>query len=154
MKRQRCRCLRWSHEAQVSWARLCPLNLLAPVQPPPWRLCRAQGKALMARAGSWAGAHRCLEEAAVSSWQSQVAGGRGMGHGGQLCNRASSHHESQELGAGGGQGLGSRSLRKSWFTGLCCSPQAPGRPAWSLGCSLESRTSARAAEKGLGESPP
>lgn len=59
------------HQGQV----VLSLSLLAPVQPPPWRLCRAQGKALMAGAEPWAGAHRCLEEAAVSSWQRQAAGG-------------------------------------------------------------------------------
>lgn len=61
----------------------CALYLLVPVQPPHWRLGRAQGKALMAGADPWAGAYRCLEEAAVNSWQSQAAGGQGMGCGGQ-----------------------------------------------------------------------
>lgn len=50
-------------------------SLLALLQSPPWRLCRAQGRALTARAEPWAGAHGCLEAAPVSSWQSQSAGG-------------------------------------------------------------------------------
>lgn len=50
-------------------------SLLALLQSPPWRLCWAWGRALMARAEPWAGAHGCLEAAPVSSWQSQAAGG-------------------------------------------------------------------------------
>lgn len=60
-------------------------SLLAPLQPPPWRFYRAQGRALTARAEPWAGAHGCLEAAPVSSWQSQSAGGGewAVGGGGQ-----------------------------------------------------------------------
>lgn len=76
----------------------------------------------------------------------------------QLYNPASSHYESQELETGGGQGLGSRCLWRSDFLVSGAHFRLPGRPTWSPGHSLESRTSARAAdtvtEEGLGESPP
>lgn len=49
--------------------------LLAPSQPPPWCLRRVQGRAMVAGAEPWAGAHGCLEAAQVCSWQSLAAGG-------------------------------------------------------------------------------
>lgn len=52
-----------------------PALTLAPLQ--------SQGRALMAGAEPWAGAHRCLEAAPVSSWQSQAAGGGECAGGGQ-----------------------------------------------------------------------
>lgn len=58
-------------------------SLLAPLQPPPWRLCWARSRVPMARAEPWAGAHGCLEAAPVSSWQSRAAGGGEQASGGR-----------------------------------------------------------------------
>ena len=57
--------------------------LLAPLQPRPWCHHRVQGRAMVARAEPWAGAHGCLEAARVCSWQSLAAGGGEWAAGGQ-----------------------------------------------------------------------
>lgn len=104
----------WCHLLSVGPS---PAPTLAPLQGP--------GRALMARAEPWAGAHRCLDVVPVSSWQSPAAGGgeQAQWPGAASCvirrvlTTASPSEEAHRRGRGGPGPPASSS---------------PGSPTWSL----------------------